>query len=167
MAICEEGDSNDGIRQLSEISNGKQFSSKTSGREIIRILNYGWLRNPYSYLYIDMELWDVNLHTYVHGERPDFKLDDWQEIYVPKDASLMIRFRNTLIIMKQISDGLKFIHDKGHVHRDLKPRNGTFTEFGFNLIRLVLFSLAEIMWKIAISSEATSQNPRTTTSAAC
>lgn len=102
---------------------------------IIRILKYGWLRSPHNHLYIDMELCDLNLHVYIHGERPDFKLDDAQEVYVPKDASLTIRFRNTLIIMKHISDGLKFIHDKNHVHRDLKPRNGSFIDVVLRLIR--------------------------------
>ena len=33
---------------------------------------------------------------------------------------------NTWDVMEQITSGVEFIHNRGHVHRDIKPRNGTY-----------------------------------------
>src|SRR5579859_6747007 len=37
---------------------------------IITILRHGWLEPPYDYYFIDMEFCDINLHRYIHDEKP-------------------------------------------------------------------------------------------------
>lgn len=92
---------------------------------IIRILDYGWF--PHNYFYIDMDLCDLNLYDYIYGERlvqGDMSFEEVKSpIYIPRDTSLLIKLRNIWAIIGHISDGLKFIHNHGQVHRDLKPRN--------------------------------------------
>ena len=67
-------------------------------------------------------------------------------------------------IMKQIAAGVTFIHGHGKVHRDLKPRNGTFT-IRYYILSLVLYSNQEKSWKIAdfgLTCEGTSKGFHTT-----
>ena len=96
---------------------------------IIRILGHGWLPKPHSYFYIDMDLCDSNLHDYIHGtrivlnEEASFR-DHANPVYVPRECDFLVKLRNACTIVTHISDGLQFIHENGHVHRDLKPRNG-------------------------------------------
>ena len=96
---------------------------------IIRILGHGWLPKPHSYFFIDMGLCDSNLHDYIYGtrivlnEEPSF-CDQPNPVYIPQDCDFLIKVRNAWTIVTHISDGLQFIHENGHVHRDLKPRNG-------------------------------------------
>ena len=96
---------------------------------IIRILGQGWLPKPHSYFYIDMDLCDCNLHDYIFTTRMSYAeatslREHPKPVYVPRDSGSLIKLRNTWTIVSHISDGLEFIHKSGHVHRDLKPRNG-------------------------------------------
>lgn len=78
------------------------------------------------YYYIDMELCDLNLDDYIHGDRQaSFPMARAHaiNIFVSKDCSLLEKMRNVWTIMIHISQGLDFIHQNGQVHRDLKPRN--------------------------------------------
>jgi len=95
---------------------------------IIRILGHGWLPKPHSYFYIDMDLCDSNLHDYIYtrivlNEKASFG-DHPNPVYVPHGCDFLVKLRNTWTIVTHIWDGLQFIHENGHVHRDLKPRNG-------------------------------------------
>src|SRR5271170_4748635 len=99
---------------------------------IINILGHGWRPKPHSYFYIDMNLCDSNLHDYIYGTRlveiTQASLENNQSpVYTPRECPLLTKLRNTWAIMAHISDGLTFIHINGQVHRDLKPRNGSFT----------------------------------------
>ena len=99
---------------------------------IIKILGHGWLPSPHSYVFIDMDLCDSNLHDYIYGPRLVEITDAFLEgnpkpVYTPRECSLLIKLRNTWTIMAHISNGLEFIHANCQVHRDLKPRNGSFT----------------------------------------
>jgi serine/threonine protein kinase len=97
-------------------------------RNIIKILGHGWLPKPYSFYYIDMDLCDSNLHDYIYGARlaetERLLEENPSPVYAPRECDLLIKLRNIWAIMTHISDGLEFIHANGHVHRDLKPRNG-------------------------------------------
>jgi serine/threonine protein kinase len=78
------------------------------------------------YYYIDMELCDINLDDYIHGDRNVIFLTTRgfaSNVFVAKECSLLEKMRNLWTIMIHISQGLEFIHQNGQVHRDLKPRN--------------------------------------------
>ena len=58
------------------------------------------------------------------------------------------RFSVICEIMQDILDGLKFIHDKDEVHRDLTPPNGNLFNV-CNYAETVLYSSASRKWKLA------------------
>jgi len=71
-----------------------------------------------------MELCDFNLETYILQDRkpdvackvPHFSCFD---VLTPHQ-----RLAQLLTIMRDIANGVAFIHRNNEVHRDLKPRNG-------------------------------------------
>lgn len=66
-----------------------------------------------------MELCDLTLHNYIQGALPP---------EIPQGSLFFDRNRTTLShvwsIMKDIANGLCFIHGLGELHGDLKPSNG-------------------------------------------
>ena len=84
---------------------------------------YQWIGDIY---FIDMELCDMNLHNYIHGERTVLQEPDKPRspVFVLKDSDIKEKMRNAWEIMIHISKGLEFLHNQGQVHRDLKPSNG-------------------------------------------
>jgi serine/threonine protein kinase len=91
---------------------------------IISVLQHSWYGHPYSFYCIDMELCDMSLHYYIHGERRYIFHDT--AVAVSNDAPLPKKMLNIWTIMFQITQGLAFIHSHKQVHRDLKPRNSMF-----------------------------------------
>jgi serine/threonine protein kinase len=97
---------------------------------VLDLLKHEWLA-PSLYYFIDMELCDLNLSEYVHGERSKY-LETCSEtdatmhnaIYVGENCSTELKLRNIWTIMSDITEGIAFIHKREHVHRDLKPQNG-------------------------------------------
>lgn len=87
-------------------------------KNIIHVLTFGNFPDD-TYAFIDMDLCDFNLEQYNNC--------NWKRIHaahrIPK-GSLELEIWN---IMKQIADGLGFIHGLEEVHRDLKPRNGSLS----------------------------------------
>jgi serine/threonine protein kinase len=104
------------VRAISELKKNGNHS------HLIAVAGHGWLRSPPHYFFFDMELCDLNLDKYIHGERPVMK-DMKTAIYVSKDSKLLVRMSNVWTIMSHIAKGLGFMHNHGQVHRDLKPRN--------------------------------------------
>lgn len=110
------------VRMIMEICN-------TNGhRNIVQVLNHGSLPSS-DYIFIDMELCDLNLADYITGKR---SLKPTQTIagstnmaFVPEGSSLPQKLQNAWIILCHIVGGVKFLHERKYVHRDLKPRNGT------------------------------------------
>lgn len=97
-----------------------KLCTEGSHGNIVAVLKHGWLkRSPY--YFIDMELCDLNLETFIYaasfdGFERDFETD--------RKTLEEVRLGNLWPIMRDIVRGLRFIHNHGQVHRDLKPRNG-------------------------------------------
>src|SRR5271155_2854199 len=97
---------------------------------LVRILRDGPLEVS-TYHYIDMELCNLSLKTYIHDERPKFPSSPQSlpsltgPSFVEKDCPVELKIRNVCTIMSHISSGIEFLHRHGYVHRDMKPENGT------------------------------------------
>jgi serine/threonine protein kinase len=123
---------------------------------ILRVANFP----DHSYAYIDMEICDFNLEA--------FNKSNWNSIQktcpilqAPGCLSLDI-----LNIMKQIANGLTYIHSRGEIHRELKPRN-SFLPTKVILIKIVLYSISDNLWKLSdfgLTSEGESRIAITTAS---
>jgi serine/threonine protein kinase len=92
-----------------------------------------------------MSLCRYNLQQYYLETmwRFDDRLGDQPGLPVERAPRMMAAWG----IMKQIAEGVKFIHAQGFVHRDLKPVNGEFSL----LLRtnIVLFNGEDNRWKVA------------------
>ena len=81
-----------------------------------------------------MELCDFDLNDYIYGQwraPVELKFQNSSDlVLVQRECrSVRLRMENVFTIMIHISKGLKFIHDKQYVHRDLKPHNGYSRSF--------------------------------------
>ena len=79
---------------------------RDSNKHLVAVYSLGKFTDSSQY-FIDMELCDMNLEQYI--QTSPVEIDRIWEI------------------MKDISDGVTFIHNHNEVHRDLKPRNGTLS----------------------------------------
>jgi serine/threonine protein kinase len=73
-----------------------------------------------NYYFIDMELCDINLHDFLHPKTSPMQSRLARFASVPSRSGPIGMWD----IMVQLTSGLKFIHDNGEVHSDLKPTNG-------------------------------------------
>ena len=81
-----------------------------ANRNIVFAFKWGRLIGS-PYFFIDMELCDFNLETYISQRWVD-RLED------------RFKLPQILRIMRDITNGITFIHETKEIHRDLKPRNG-------------------------------------------
>jgi serine/threonine protein kinase len=88
---------------------------------IVQVLRLGELKNS-PYYFIDMELCDCNLAHYIYQDSSNS--ESIPHFY--DDAPLSVKGLQIWHIMRQIVSGTAFIHSQNEVHRDLKPKNGTF-----------------------------------------
>ena len=68
-----------------------------------------------------MELCECDLDVYIHKR---VQLHPYRERNAGNDVAFVEELCNRLAIAQQISEGVKFIHFWGEVHRDLKAKNG-------------------------------------------
>ena len=82
------------------------------------------------YYFIDMELCDLSLQAYLY---PHSSISTTGLGLPPflKDLPSSLLAVHIWNIMKQIANGLKFIHEHSEVHRDIKPSNGDYPNFLF------------------------------------
>jgi serine/threonine protein kinase len=76
------------------------------------------------YFYIDMELCELNLEEHIYEDRV-------LNVHGKQRRRLLLPLNTNSIwgIMRDISEGLAFIHENKEVHRDLKPTNGNIPPF--------------------------------------
>jgi serine/threonine protein kinase len=106
---------------------------------IVTVLRHDWRGPPFSFYLIDMELCDMNLHHYIHGERLSTGLSPENAAFVNKSAPASDKTFNVWVIMSQIAHGVEFIHSRKHVHRDLKPQNSKSPLFSADRSSLFLW----------------------------
>jgi serine/threonine protein kinase len=85
---------------------------------IITITAHGTIKD---YYFIDMELCDLNLHDYIYRETPPEPSESIPYFVKGEGWLTAIQIWN---VMRHIAAGVEYIHLKGHIHRDIKPRNG-------------------------------------------
>jgi hypothetical protein len=102
----------------------RKLSHQGGHPNIVVVLNLGELNNSPPFFFIDMELCDLTLHTYIHRPKPPSPSESI--LYFVKNAPAPFKAQQIWNIMRQIADGLKYMHILNMVHRDLKPANGMF-----------------------------------------
>ena len=110
---------------------------------------------------------DLPLHALIDMELCDGDLDDYNKSFWKQQAynqSAEMQTQPIWNIMKQIANGLAFIHRKKEIHRDLKPKNGHCPKGGFADI-VVLYARSSDTWKLTdfgLTSEASSNGLQNT-----
>ena len=99
----------------------EKLCRRQSHENIVVVLKHGFLENS-QYYYIDMELCDITLNSYIYDKNPDYM----EPLYykVQEGQAPVVKARALWEIIWDIVSGLKFVHDHKEVHRDLKPQNG-------------------------------------------
>lgn len=115
----------------------KAVAALCSGREskyVVDVIEHGWLTKANMYYFIDMEYCPETLEdrilqwkhqsapvaaTQTFASNPDIQVGIAKNEELPEQTSEPI-----LDIFLDITKGLRYIHGKGFVHRDLEPKNG-------------------------------------------
>src|SRR5579862_4236523 len=100
---------------------------------------HGWLPAPPGFraYFIDMEICSRNLDEYIRAKGRGILscvLGCAEEL-----SGALEELKIVLNILQHITSGLTFLHEKGEVHRDLKPKNGTQDKLLFSLCCSIIF----------------------------
>jgi serine/threonine protein kinase len=90
-------------------------------KNIVAVLDYGYLSGDNNYFFLDMELCERSLDDHIRDHiRPASENE-----LIPSDPTVsQARIKKSMNIMLNIAEGVSYIHRQGEVHRDLKPENG-------------------------------------------
>jgi len=110
------------------------IKSRNGHKNIIEVLRHGWLKGAFRVYYIDMELAQTTLTAYIAAVRTQttpfaFLNHNLAPVFLNSTCTTEERIRNVWVIGKHIIEGLVFLHAGSHVHRDVKPSNGTILNF--------------------------------------
>jgi serine/threonine protein kinase len=101
-----------------DIENEARAISKLCGPgtvgNIVEVFNHGWLPRDRSCYFIDMELCSETLEQWILKRAQEGPLFGGERV---------------LAVVRDIAAGLSYLHALQAVHRDLKPRNGTYIAF--------------------------------------
>jgi len=143
--------------------------SKSGGhKNIVEVLEHGWLKGSVNVYFIDMELGDFTLADYIHYHSPapnsSIDLGGMQvsmPVFILRGCSLNQRIQNMWGIANHIVGGLEFLHMYNHVHRDVKPSNGVSLFNGIENVNMVVLYYSQAkLWKLTdfgLTTEATSK----------
>jgi len=104
-----------------------------SPKSIVAVLGHGNI--PPSYYFIDMELCDINLESYIQCAETRKRLPPLS------DSSLQwTKMVQLWDLMEDIASGIAFIHSEKEIHRDLKPRNSKSRILAKTLIEVKFYT---------------------------
>jgi len=102
-----------------EVQAIKKLCGPRTHKNIVQILKHGYFQNPLFY-YIDMELCDYSLYDCIDPKAPLHPSQSIPHFIEGRSATVLQIWE----IMAQIAHGVEYIHDQGHIHRDITPKNG-------------------------------------------
>jgi len=135
----------------------KKVCGKGGHRNVITVLWLGDISGTEFYG-IDMELCGLNLELFIH--RKTYPTPSESVPFYFKDGQPPLREQQVWNVMKQLADGVKYIHSLKVVHRDLKPANSKF-RLGLATDETVLYSRKDSCWKLADFGFASEGNSST------
>jgi len=93
---------------------------------LIEILRHGWLDPAESCYYIDMELCERDLSSFIWEplDSSSFSCAQHPQYLTDQHPPIWWRTTDIMRVNFQLVSGTEYIHRKSHVHRDLKPTNG-------------------------------------------
>ena len=146
---------------LNEARAIEKLCKDSGNKHIVTVFDHGWLTTA-NYYFFDMELGDFTLENYVLGGKIEAPFEVLRNF--GPDVYSTYNLSETSKIMEQLTSAIAFIHGKGEIHRDLKPRNGMDHSNPVSLY-LVLFSWKATAWKITdfgLTAEGGSKKANTT-----